>query len=96
MLSKSPHQALVDTYYDSSYNWLVNEFDAVKLCELIGFCGSIDSTKPVWSTLDTTRGDLGKTLPIKIGSFVGDDEANAIQVSVVGKKAMLIFIYSWV
>jgi len=88
-------QTLVDTYYESTYQWLLNEFDAQVVCDAVGLCSASQDSAPLWTTLDASRGDLGKTLPISLGWTGGDEAAAAdldpqIMVSVAGESGLMV------
>lgn len=84
---KSECVSLVDNYYSSVYNWLMNSFNPKQVCEAVGICKDI-SKKPVWSFLSATPAPALARVPLRPSisiidraslHFVGQDEANSFK-----------------
>lgn len=83
--------ALVDEYYVVFYDFLMSEVNPKQICEAVGLCGMNSIFKkeyPVWTLLDTDRGEVSQTklLPSVLVSnghrITGLDEAAANRVVV--------------
>uniref|UniRef100_A0A2P2HY13 Pulmonary surfactant-associated protein B n=1 Tax=Hirondellea gigas TaxID=1518452 RepID=A0A2P2HY13_9CRUS len=85
---KDECKSLVDNYYLAAYNYLINQFDPKKLCEVVGICTSNIHNGAIWTTLHTgpvpanalIKEEGSDSFDRSALTFVGQDEANSYKL----------------